>query len=95
MTEPPVLKDEYDNVIVVLDSRFRMKGGSVVHRAAVQEDENSDGFHVVVMCKTDFIQWFRDGEDERLDLIQPDDAEVTCKTCKKITERLQKQQEKG
>lgn len=93
--DPIYLIYEDLGVQYVADDRFRVKGGTVVHRAAVLDGgpHTDDGFTVVLVCDTETHRWFNDGEDERLDLIQPDDAEVTCSECQRITERIREQQD--
>lgn len=66
--------------------RFRLPGGRVTHRAAIVRGD--DGFHAIRFCDPTIIHWLAWSEDERLALIQPDDAEVTCKGCQRLEERV-------
>lgn len=74
-----------------LTKRFRVPGGTVTHRAAIVGGD--DGFYVWLMCDLSFIRWLAWSEDERLDLIQPEDADVSCVGCERSYAALSKKHE--
>lgn len=43
---------------------------------------------MICLCDDRMVQWLAHTELERLDLLQPDDAEVTCKACRTEIDRV-------
>lgn len=82
----PVLKVS-DHVALPLTKRFRVKGGTLTHAAAIVTDD--DGFTAILACDVETGRWWRKDEAERLGLRQPSDADITCSECQKILDRVQ------
>lgn len=79
--------------------RWRKPGGRVVHSGVAHRGSirggGYDGLGVYLDCEHNVAFWFADSEVERLNLLQPEDARITCPTCYRRKNTILKRPEAG